>query len=666
MIFEGCSSEEEDIAPVTDAVTYNADGSFTLHTITNVGLPDNYTTTRLATSYNTDNGLGDKTSWTIGDRLHLDYNNGTEHIYRYATLQSDGSTWKLNDALTIKDTKNLNIYYLGSQYNVVDFNDATTGPSGKNSTGNYYINTTNINRLNNIFDYLLYIPQTNESKGCKTFSDILSASGDNDITQASDGKLTISLKHKSNRIAITSADVSSFGSGITVSTITANITKSDNTTFANLGVFATSGDEQPSTSIPWNAQVNDRASYLAGFTVTLSDSRTIYVPVPDENGSTTGKGRNINGVSGIIFTYRLTIGLGSATASPDVSFTAPGWKSTTTFSLNANIIPIYDRAGLEAVSNNINGNYILMNDIDLSGKEWTPIGAPWNYINGHFDGNGHKIIGMTINYTKCYYSGLFCGTNSSAIIYNLHLVNPVINNTYTSGFGNGGIVGANNGNISNCSVTGGTISSITGSSYVGGIAALNNSSAGIIHCRVTGTTFSQPGTFGIAGGISGKNQGGCIIASYANGCTITNTPYQGGIIGYNTAQAYGANGVFGCYAVAPTFTNTGKYVGLIEGYDESNEATISSCYGTNSIGQSYSLSGKTTATLINCVEPTETERTNLVKSTAPTMTFVKIVRGTDGNLSKVSCTWKATGIWGYAEGSTIYTYPNIVWNYEGE
>lgn len=70
MIFEGCSSEEEDIAPVTDAVTYNADGSFTLHTITNVGLPDNYTTTRLATSYNTDNGLGDKTSWTIGDRSH--------------------------------------------------------------------------------------------------------------------------------------------------------------------------------------------------------------------------------------------------------------------------------------------------------------------------------------------------------------------------------------------------------------------------------------------------------------------------------------------------------------------------------------------------------------------------------------------------------------------
>lgn len=652
MIFGGCSTEE-DMTQTSEAVTRNSDGSFTLYAITNVGLPYNYATTRATSS----SATGDKTSWSTGDRLHIDYDNGTEHLYRYATLQSDGSTWKLNEALTITDTKNLHIDFLGSKYNVIDFNDVASGPSGISSAGTTYNNTTAINRLNNTYDYLLYIPQAN------TFSDILSASGDNDITQAADGKLTISMKHQSNRIAITSADISSLGSGITVSSITASITNSDNTPFATLGLSATSGDAQPSTSMPWYAQVNDKAGYLTGFTVTLSDNRKIYVPVPDENGSTTGNGRNINGVSGKIFTYRLILGPGNVTATPDASFTAPGWNSTTTIGINTNIIPIYDRAGLEAISNNLGGNYILMNDIDLSGKEWTPIGAPWSYLNGHFDGNGHKITGMTINYANYQYSALFCGINSKAIIYNLHLVNPAVNNTYTSSFGNAGIVGVNNGYISNCSITGGTISSVRAGSggYIGGIAALNNSAGGIIHCRVTGTTFSQPGTFSTAGGIAGTNQCGWIIASYANGCTITNTAYQGGIVGYSTS---GNSNVFGCYAVAPTITNTGAYAGLIVGFNGSG-ATISSCYGTNITGQSSTLCGNS-GVLTNCVEPTETERTNLVSSPAPTLDVKSIIRAADGTLSTVSRTWKATGIWGYAEGSTIYTYPNIVWGYEGE
>lgn len=660
MIFGGCSSEE-DIMHTTEAVTYNADGSFTLRAITNVGLPGNYATTRSAT-YNTDNGLGDKTSWTVGDRLHLDYNNGTEHIYRYATLQSDGSTWKLNDALTINGTNNLNIYYFGSQYNAIDFNDVTTGPSGTSSGNNDYDNTTNINRLNNTFDYLLYIPQTNETKGCKTFSDILSASGDSDIIQASDGKLAISLKHKSNRIAITSADVSSFGSGIIVSSITVNITKSDNTTFANLGVFATSGDEQPSTSMPWHAQVNDRASYLAGFTVTLSDSRTIYVPVPDENGSTTGNGRNINGVSGKIFTYRLTMGPGCATASPDAGFTAPGWNSTTKLGLNSNIIPIYDRAGLEAIANNLGGNYILMNDIDLSGKDWTPIGLGQYFaFTGHFDGNGHKITGMRINSGSYDYNSLFGYIWIPAIIYNVHLVNPIINNTNAGSRGSAGIVGSNQGCIFNCSVTGGTISSTTTNNIgsLGTIAAehINYGYAKIIHCRAIGTTISQSGNC-YAGGIVGKNYIGEIIACYTNGCTINGAIYQGGIVGYNSVT----NGIFGCYSAAPNITGTGTN-GIIGNNDDSG--TMSSCYGTNATGLSLSLSG-TTSTLTNCVEPKETDRTNLVSSTAPTLDDVNIVRGTDGTLSIVSRTWKATGLWGYNEGSTIYSYPNIVWNYEGE
>ena len=54
---------------------------------------------------------------------------------------------------------------------------------------------------------------------------------------------------------------------------------------------------------------------------------------------------------------------------------------------------IYTRAELDAIRNNPGGSYILMNDIDLSGKNWTPIPEFW----GTLDGNGHSIDNMTIN-----------------------------------------------------------------------------------------------------------------------------------------------------------------------------------------------------------------------------------------------------------------------------
>lgn len=53
---------------------------------------------------------------------------------------------------------------------------------------------------------------------------------------------------------------------------------------------------------------------------------------------------------------------------------------------------IYTRAELDAIRNNPGGSYILMNDIDLSGENWTPIPQFW----GTLDGNGHSIDNMTI------------------------------------------------------------------------------------------------------------------------------------------------------------------------------------------------------------------------------------------------------------------------------
>ncbi|MBO4347139.1 MAG: hypothetical protein J5840_05835, partial [Lachnospiraceae bacterium] len=65
------------------------------------------------------------------------------------------------------------------------------------------------------------------------------------------------------------------------------------------------------------------------------------------------------------------------------------------FRINANAegeaIKIYTADDLLAVAENIDADYILMNDIDMAGIEWTPID-----YNGNFDGNNHAILNLEI------------------------------------------------------------------------------------------------------------------------------------------------------------------------------------------------------------------------------------------------------------------------------
>ena len=92
--------------------------------------------------------------------------------------------------------------------------------------------------------------------------------------------------------------------------------------------------------------------------------------------------------------------------------------------------PIYDAADLYAIRNNLEGNYIMMADIDLSeatapggeldtGNGWNPI----QRFTGTLDGNGHYIKGLTIyGDPKTYNVGLFDGLNSNPKICNLGMV----------------------------------------------------------------------------------------------------------------------------------------------------------------------------------------------------------------------------------------------------
>ncbi len=99
--------------------------------------------------------------------------------------------------------------------------------------------------------------------------------------------------------------------------------------------------------------------------------------------------------------------------------------------------------------------YSLQNDIDLTGKNWQPIGySTDSAFTGVFDGNGHAIVGMTCSLQFKYsYHGLF-GVTDGAVIKNLEIRDPRFINGGAEDNIVGALVGYAAGNtyIVNCKV----------------------------------------------------------------------------------------------------------------------------------------------------------------------------------------------------------------------
>lgn len=80
--------------------------------------------------------------------------------------------------------------------------------------------------------------------------------------------------------------------------------------------------------------------------------------------------------------------------------------------VNPNAQPISTAEDLKAIVNDLDGDYVLTNDIDISGENWTPIGTREEPFKGTLDGDGHTISGLTIEEelymeNEEYYIGLF-------------------------------------------------------------------------------------------------------------------------------------------------------------------------------------------------------------------------------------------------------------------
>ncbi len=114
---------------------------------------------------------------------------------------------------------------------------------------------------------------------------------------------------------------------------------------------------------------------------------------------------------------------------------------------------------LYGINNNPEGNYRLMNDIDMSaetakggawdtGHGWTPL----KEFSGEFDGNGYRIKGMNIYGNSGRYVGLFSSITYGGKVYNLGMVDVNIGNLHGNKWYHiGTIAGAVDcGSISKC------------------------------------------------------------------------------------------------------------------------------------------------------------------------------------------------------------------------
>ena len=252
----------------------------------------------------------------------------------------------------------------------------------------------------------------------------------------------------------------------------------------------------------------------------------------------------------------------------------------------------------------------LTEDIDLGGKEWTPIGETvadlimggheYFVFSGNFDGNGYTIKNLTIGTETSPYSGDVCGLfgATSGTIEDVVLENVSINyvgGNHSSGYGfrmGGALVGYSMGDIVNCTVIGLDMKAGSDGSYValnsiGGLVGIQDGGTTVSHSRVSGKIeeSTKKGNVGgfvgtLAKGSSAKYCGADVsVEVTGNGRGIA----VGGFVGIGNGVTIDETLIENCYATG-NITGAeyaGGFVGNISGLN------ISNCYAKGDVSNSF-------------------------------------------------------------------------------
>ena len=248
--------------------------------------------------------------------------------------------------------------------------------------------------------------------------------------------------------------------------------------------------------------------------------------------------------------------------------------------------------GLMNIAELVNGgksdiNITLDTDIDLTGKDWTPIGTDYdNSYKGTFDGGGHTITGLTFT-TNDEYAGLFGWLNRAGTVKNVVMEGVQITSHQIYGGSIGGVVGSGWGTIENCSVSG----SVSGTVYVGGVVGVQIGGS-ITGCSSSATVKGMVDVGGVAGQ---TNSSATLTACYATGNVIIEMDPKKNIAGGSLVGMNAGSSLLACYATG-NVTSTGSSTGYmhIGGFLGNNYTTVTAGYWKNNHEQGIGYNREST------------------------------------------------------------------------
>jgi hypothetical protein len=271
-----------------------------------------------------------------------------------------------------------------------------------------------------------------------------------------------------------------------------------------------------------------------------------------------------------------------------------------------------DQAGeLGSISNPTNatypldGTYVLLEDLDGgsvggvpgdggsggTSDGFDPIGTDDQPFDGEFYGNGKEITNLFVGQSDTEGVGLF--GYSDGEIRNLTLSDVEVTGKEKVG----GLVGENNGEVTNVSVSGSVTGvksededgELEGGDEIGGLVGANDGDIGGCDADVTVEGYRE------VGGLAGNNYGAEIGGSTATG-DVTGTNEVGGLVGENDSSAFTPGEIVGCLATGEVRgepnaetseddkRNIGGLVGVNIAGTVSKSAAAGPAFGTENVG----------------------------------------------------------------------------------
>lgn len=340
--------------------------------------------------------------------------------------------------------------------------------------------------------------------------------------------------------------------------------------------LSTKGDN-PDIIVPYSKGSNTYTALVAPQSVAAG---TTFITCTFTNGKTfVYKMKNATDwQAGGEYTYTISLA-----AAKDLGYTIESNGSYTVTSAD----------GLMNIAKLVNGgktdiNITLTADIDLTDKDWTPIGTDYdNSYKGTFDGGGHTITGLTVT-TNDEYMGLFGYLNRAGTVKNVVMEGVQITSHQIYGGSIGGVVGSGWGTIENCSVSG----SVSGTVYVGGVVGVQIGGS-ITGCSSSATVKGMVDVGGVAGQ---TNSSATLTACYATGNVIIEMDPKKNIAGGSLVGMNAGSSLLACYATG-NVTSTGSSTGYmhIGGFLGNNYANVmTACYWKNNHEQGIGYNKKST------------------------------------------------------------------------